>query len=157
TPARPEPRTPVASRPATQPVQQSIQTGAIDTPGWDGRYALQSGDSLYAIARRHGTTLADLQRVNGISDPTKVRAGTVLHVPGGGAAAGAEPVAERAPEPAQSRTPAATNLGPRVIQIPESGATGESKVASRGDTATDASPETGTAKFRWPVTGGRMI
>jgi murein DD-endopeptidase MepM/ murein hydrolase activator NlpD len=163
TPARPETRTPVASRPATQPIQQPIQTGAIDTPGWDGRYTLQPGDSLYAIARRHGTTLADLQRANGISDPTKVRAGTVLQVPGHGIGAGAE----RAPEPAPSRTPAATNLGPRVVQIPDAGsgqartgsgaASEPARIASRGDTATDASPETGAAKFRWPVTGGRMI
>jgi murein DD-endopeptidase MepM/ murein hydrolase activator NlpD len=160
TPARAETRTPVASRPATQPVQQPIQTGAIDTPGWGGRYTLQPGDSLYNIARRHGTTLADLQRVNSITDVTRVSAGTVLHVPGHGQG-GAEPVAERAPEPAPSRTPAATNLGPRVIQLPDAApskaASEPARVASRGDTATDASPETGTAKFRWPVTGGRVI
>jgi murein DD-endopeptidase MepM/ murein hydrolase activator NlpD len=92
-----------------------------------------------------------------------VRAGTVLQVPGHGIGAGAE----RAPEPAPSRTPAATNLGPRVVQIPDAGsgqartgsgaASEPARIASRGDTATDASPETGAAKFRWPVTGGRMI
>jgi murein DD-endopeptidase MepM/ murein hydrolase activator NlpD len=171
TPARPETRTPVASRPATQPIQQPIQTGAIDTPGWDGRYTLQPGDSLYNIARQHRTTLADLQRVNGITDATKVRAGTVLQVPGQANGAGSGLLAERTPEPSPSRTPAQTNLGPRVIQLPDaasgqartgSGAASEpARIASRGDTATDASPgtgtETGTAKFRWPVTGGRMV
>ena len=171
TPARPETRTPVASRPATQPIQQPIQTGAIDTPGWDGRYTLQPGDSLYNIARQHRTTLADLQRVNGITDATKVRAGTVLQVPGQATGAGSGLLAERTPEPSPSRTPAQTNLGPRVIQLPDaasgqartgSGAASEpARIASRGDTATDASPgtgtETGTAKFRWPVTGGRMV
>ena len=166
-PARPETRAPVASRPATQPIQQPIQTGAIDTPGWDGRYTLQPGDSLYTIARQHRTTLADLQRVNRITDVTKVRAGTVLQVPGHATGAGSGPLAERAPETAPSRTPAQTNQGPRVIQLPDaasgqartgSGAASEpARIASRGDTATDASPETGTAKFRWPVTGGRMV
>jgi len=166
TPARAEPRTPVASRPVTQP----IQTGAIEPSAGavDGRrYTLQPGDSLYAIARQHRVTLAELQRANGITDATKVRAGTVLQIPGHGQG-GNEPVTERAPEPASSRTPAQTNQGPRVIQIPDAGGAGagtgqprtgtgpaNDKVASRGDTATDASPETG--KFRWPVTGGRMI
>ena len=173
TPARTETRTPVASRPrpSQQPIQQPIQTGAIDTPGWDGRYTLQPGDSLYNIARQHRTTLADLQRVNGITDVTKVRAGTVLQVPGNGTPGGSGPLAERTPEPAPSRTPAQTNQGPRVIQLPDaasgqartgSGAASEpARIASRGDTATDASPgtetDTGTAKFRWPVTGGRMV
>lgn len=31
------------------------------------RYTVKSGDSLYAIARRHNTTVAALQRANGIS------------------------------------------------------------------------------------------
>jgi murein DD-endopeptidase MepM/ murein hydrolase activator NlpD len=167
TPARTvsEPRTPVASR-TTQP----LQTGAIDTAGWGGRHTLGAGESLYAVARQYRVPLAELLRVNGIADATKVRAGTVLQVPGPGQAT--EPVAERTPEPAQSRAQGPVNQGPRVIAIPgagtgagpgqpmlgSGGTTAEApKVASRGDTATDASPDIGAAKFRWPVTDGRLI
>ena len=155
-----------AREPATRPVQPT-QTASIDTPGWNGSYTLNQGDSLYAIARQHRVSLADLQRANGITDPTKVRAGTVLKVPGMATGSAETPaVAERSPEPAPSRGQAPTNLGPRVVQIPDtgqsrmnSGAPAEpAKMASRGDTATDASPDASvTAKFRWPVTGGRMI
>ncbi len=156
---------PPAREPAGRP-SQPAQTASVDMSGWNGSYTLNQGDSLYAIARQHRVSLADLQRANGISDPTKVRAGTVLKVPGNGAPS-SEPatVAERAPEPPRS-TQAPTNLGPRVVQIPDagqsrmnSGAPAEpAKVASRGDTATDASPDASvTTKFRWPVTGGRMI
>jgi murein DD-endopeptidase MepM/ murein hydrolase activator NlpD len=168
TPARTvsEPRTPVASRP-TQP----LHTGTIDTSGWTGRHTLNAGESPYAVARQYRVSLAELLRVNGISDATKIRAGTVLQVPGTGQTT-AEPVAERAPEPAPSRAQAPINQGPRVIAIPgasigagpgqpmtgSGGTTLETpKIASRGDTATDASPDVGTAKFRWPVTDGRLI
>ena len=136
-------------------------------PGWNGSHTLNQGESLYALARQHRVSLADLQRANGITDPTKVRAGTVLKVPGMATGSAEAPaVAERSAEPAPSRGQAPVNLGPRVVQIPDagqsrmnSGAPAEpAKLASRGDTATDASPDASVAaKFRWPVTGGRMI
>jgi murein DD-endopeptidase MepM/ murein hydrolase activator NlpD len=157
---------PPAREPAGRP-SQPTQTASVDMPGWNGSYTLNQGDSLYAIARQHRVSLADLQRANGITDPTKVRAGTVLKVPGmATGSAETRTVAERTAEPAPSRGEAPANLGPRVVQIPDagqsrmnSGAPAEpGKVASRGDTATDASPDASpAAKFRWPVTGGRMI
>jgi murein DD-endopeptidase MepM/ murein hydrolase activator NlpD len=161
-----EPRMPVASRP-TQP----LHTGTIDTTGWTGRHTLNAGESPYAVARQYRVSLAELLRVNAISDATKIRAGTVLQVPGTGQVA-SEPVAERPTETAPSRAQGPINQGPRVIAIPGAGTTAgpgqpmmgsggttpeAPKIASRGDTATDASPDVGTAKFRWPVTDGRLI
>jgi murein DD-endopeptidase MepM/ murein hydrolase activator NlpD len=168
TPARTvsEPRTPVVSRP-----RQPLQTGTIDTSGWTGRHTLNAGESPYAVARQYRVSLAELLRVNAISDATKIRAGTVLQVPGTGQVA-SEPVAERPTETAPSRAQGPINQGPRVIAIPGAGTTAgpgqpmmgsggttpeAPKIASRGDTATDASPNVGTAKFRWPVTDGRLI
>jgi murein DD-endopeptidase MepM/ murein hydrolase activator NlpD len=158
-------RAPIAARPAPP-----VQNGPTDTAGWDGRYTMNPGDSLYAIARQHRVSLAELQRVNGISDPTKVRAGTVLHVPGVATGAG-EPVAERSADRGADRGPAppmqTTTAGPRVVQAPDGGPSqprmlngpgdtkGDTKIASRGDTVTDATPGV-AAKFRWPVTG-RLI
>ncbi len=44
-------------------------------------YTIQQGESLYGIAVRKGVSLAELQRINNIEDPRKVRAGTVLKLP----------------------------------------------------------------------------
>lgn len=120
-------------------------------PGWDGRHTMKSGESLYGIARKYNVSLAELQRVNGITSPTSVRAGTVLSVPGG---ATAEPAAARAPVAAAPPRAAAPT---RVIN-----ATGEHKTASVGTQRNDASEPApaGTAtaaaapgKFRWPARG----
>ena len=124
-PPRPEPKVDIArSRrvPAHVPPVAS-------PPGWDGRYALKSGESLYGIARQHKVTLAELQRVNGITEPTKVRTGTVLMVPGRGptgiaAVAAAGPMAPP----------------PRIINAPvsRSSAKPERRMAALGDRANDA-------------------
>ena len=43
-------------------------------------YKIRSGDTLGAIARRHGTTVANLCRLNGIKSPTILRIGRSLRV-----------------------------------------------------------------------------
>lgn len=57
--------------------------------GW-GPYTVRSGDSLSRIASRTGTTVSELQRVNGLSGTT-IFAGQELRVPGGAAAVGSAP------------------------------------------------------------------
>src|SRR5262245_12376022 len=74
--------------------------------GWQGRHVLQSGESLYAIARRYKVGVDELKRVNGITDSSKIWAGKVLAVPG--RASTTPTVAAPAPSPA---TP------PRVVQV----------------------------------------
>ncbi|MCL5964954.1 MAG: LysM peptidoglycan-binding domain-containing protein, partial [Deinococcus sp.] len=44
-------------------------------------YTVQPGDTLFSIARRYGTTLAQLAEINGIADPSKITAGQVLRLP----------------------------------------------------------------------------
>ena len=51
------------------------------------------GDTLGAIAARHGTSVSALARANGIADPALIHAGSRLVVPGGGSSAGMTPVA----------------------------------------------------------------
>tara|TARA_R110000868_G_scaffold222060_3_gene473948 strand:- start:1 stop:627 length:627 start_codon:yes stop_codon:yes gene_type:complete len=41
-------------------------------------YTIKGGDSLSSLAKAHGTTVADLQRINNIKDPNKIRAGAQL-------------------------------------------------------------------------------
>ena len=49
---------------------------------------MQPGDSLYKIARANKVNFSELQNVNGITDPRKVKPGAVLKVPAGGARRG---------------------------------------------------------------------
>ena len=50
-------------------------------------YTVKSGDSLTAIASRFGMTVAQLQSLNGITDPNKLKIGQVLKVYDNGGAA----------------------------------------------------------------------
>ena len=47
-------------------------------------YVVRAGDSLYALARRFGTTAEELRRLNQIADPSRLVIGQSLVVPGGG-------------------------------------------------------------------------
>lgn len=49
-------------------------------PAASTTYRIQPGDTLFAIARRHGTTVSALARLNAITDPDVVRVGQVLTV-----------------------------------------------------------------------------
>lgn len=49
----------------------------------DRRYhQLQAGQTLYSLARAYGVPLDRLMAANGISDPTTIRAGTAILIPG---------------------------------------------------------------------------
>ena len=74
--------------------------------GWQGRHTLQSGESLYAIARRYKVGVDELKRANGITDSSKIWAGKVLAVPGRpGWAPGRTAVPHGCGPRAQSRRP----------------------------------------------------
>jgi LysM repeat protein len=56
-------------------------------------YTLEPGDTLGAIAREHGVSVAALAKANAIPDPNRVYAGQVLQIPGRGGGAAAAPAA----------------------------------------------------------------
>lgn len=90
----------------------STKLGGARTEGGAGQptYRVRPGDSLYAVARRHKVTLADLQRANAITDPRKVRPGTVLVIPS----------ATLVPRALERSTPVeqATELAPKMPPAP---------------------------------------
>lgn len=67
-----------------------------DKPVTSGTYTVNSGDTLSAIASKHKTTIAQLQKDNNIKNANVISIGQVLKVSGGNGFS--EPVAE--PEPA---------------------------------------------------------
>lgn len=51
-------------------------------PATGTSYTVQAGDTLYAIANRYGTTVQAIASANGISNPSLIRVGQVLRIPG---------------------------------------------------------------------------
>ena len=154
------------SRPAASAVRQPAPTTLGSD--WTGAHTLASGDSLYALARRHGVKTADIQAVNGITDPTKLRPGTVLKVPANGAVAAATPppmpalsgaealrptiINEAGRPAAEGQRVAALGVGPQPLT--DATSTPSSKAEPVAAPALAAPPKIGgTGKFRWPVKG----
>ncbi len=54
-------------------------------------HVVRRGETLWRIARRYGVTVEAIARANGIQDPTRIRAGQRLFVPGGRPDAGPSP------------------------------------------------------------------
>jgi len=50
--------------------------------GQQSTYTVQSGDTMYSIASRYGTTVAAIAQANGIVNPAYIRPGQVLIIPG---------------------------------------------------------------------------
>lgn len=121
----------VARRPSpTVSSQQAPASEAKAPAAWSATYTIARGDSLYGIARRHRVSLAELQRVNSITDPRKVKPGLVIKLPGTGAihpmatpavparakVVAAEPAPPTTPPPALgSGEPEAPFVQPRMI------------------------------------------
>lgn len=71
TPASPTP-TPVIATPISAP---KTPTGSV--------YTIKSGDNLSTIAKNNGTTVAEIMKLNNISNPNLIYAGKSLTLPGG--------------------------------------------------------------------------
>lgn len=127
------------AQPAIAPVSADVDAR------YRGTYTVKSGDSLYSIARANNVKTAELQRVNGISDPRRVMPGTVLKVPGIAPIAAADsiaapavrpiaaPVAPQAVSDTLPRRYGTTTAQPTVINSGR-------EVAELSNTQTDASP-----------------
>lgn len=68
-------------------------TGGATAGGGATTYTVQSGDTLGVIARRFGTTVAELVRINNLANPDALQVGQKLTVPGSGGAAVSVPTA----------------------------------------------------------------
>ncbi|MGE0513064.1 MAG: LysM peptidoglycan-binding domain-containing protein, partial [Hyphomicrobiaceae bacterium] len=170
-------RTEIASRPVTAP-QRPVTAPSSESAGanshWTGTYTVTARDSLYAIAKRHQITVAELQSANGIGDPGRLRAGTILKVPGGPATARTEmaPTTSPAPVPpavaqeAQAQFAPGPSTRPRIINAtpetpqepPERVAVAAPRTPVLNDASPAAEPATPKAtafigKFRWPAKG----
>ena len=72
-----------AARDTLPPIATTTTTTTIlqTTTTYPDVYVLQPGDTLGNVAARFGTTIAELQAINGITDPNKVQAGQKIIMP----------------------------------------------------------------------------
>jgi murein DD-endopeptidase MepM/ murein hydrolase activator NlpD len=121
-----------------------------DSGRYQGSYTMRNGDSLYGISRSYGVTVAELQRVNGITDPRSVRAGTVLKVPGTAVASVAPPAERRAPAAGAPVVVQSTRVPTVINRRKTQVASRKSDVSTTGAINRKAST---SEKLRWPVHG----
>ncbi len=73
------PVTPSSAAPTTAPTAAGqAATGAGET-----QYVVQSGDTLYSLATRFGTTVEAIVSLNALARPDQIAAGTTLRIPKG--------------------------------------------------------------------------
>lgn len=63
------------------PTPRSTPVAPKPTPAYRTTYRVKSGDTLSGIAATFHTTVAAIQRLNGITDPTRLRVGQLLKIP----------------------------------------------------------------------------
>ena len=111
-----------AAAPAAAPI---VAAGSPEAAAkYNANYTVQAGDSIYGIARKHKVSFAELQQVNGITNPLKVRPGVVLKVPGDGGGSPISPMPSTTaaiPVAAPSAPPAAAVAEPAVSTPASSG------------------------------------
>lgn len=80
------------------------------------QYVVQPGDTLFNIARRFGTTVQELVRINFITNPDLIYPGMVLNIPTTGPAPSPPP---EPPPPLTSTCPTLSrgSIGPEVAQV----------------------------------------
>ena len=137
---------------STQPAPQPAVAAApsVAQPGVQGgRYTVQAGDTLSAISRRTGASVAAIKRTNGM-DGDIVRIGQSLIIPG------------LPGQPASSAQVAAANVDPIVTSAVPVAApaadtargAGQGSVTRLEAVETARAPEaTGIGAMRWPVRG----
>lgn len=95
---------PVASGPTPAPAPEPAVTPEPEPASKNLEYRVEAGDSLNQIAGKFGVSVAQLQELNGITNPNLIRVGQLLRISGATSEPTA-PVPEPAPEPAPAPEP----------------------------------------------------
>lgn len=143
-----------------KPSVTKIASAAASSSGYT--HVIESGESLYAIARRYNVTTDTLVLANGLVSPDKIFVGQKIIVPGAQnlpkqstaqtTVASVDPTttssasAPVAPN-VQQRQPVRLNPQPSIVTPTMVANTAPQPVA------TSATPSAGTSTFRWPVSG----
>jgi len=144
----------VATLPKSAP--QPVIAAKPAPAGGNGTYTVKSGDSLYSIAQKLGTTAVALKEANGLTDGY-LKIGQVLKAPGAAPASNTQ-VAAAAPARTDPVVTAATPKPdvtaytppqPAKPEQPAEKAVQQVSLDVKGETPS----ATGIGKMRWPVRG----
>jgi len=142
--------TPPAQFTTAQRTPQAAAPIATNTAPPDVRYRVKKGDTLYAISRQTGVSVATLAQANGLVPPYTLSPGQEILTPGA-YSSGATPVqmATTAPvqQPALPRQPQTQSTTPTASPEPQP------NVAELAQQASFTKPENPDALFIWPVRG----
>ncbi len=145
--------TPKGVKPAEVAAEKTSRTAS-----GHGTYTVASGDSLYVIAKKNGTTVERLKSANGIVDG-KLKIGQVLKVPAIGEVAVAQ--ANQGVDPIITGSAATAAKKPTAATAPDKAepvAAPSTAVMDEADKDTSAAPSaTGISKLRWPVRGRTLV
>jgi murein DD-endopeptidase MepM/ murein hydrolase activator NlpD len=157
----------LAPRPAPlapPPAALSAPQAVASLPTGDAYvHVIESGESLYAIARRYDTTAQAIVQANGMSSPDKIFVGQRLQIPGrtgqvASRAIGPAPVAN---DDDRTQSPVVTALAPnsgqalpeRALQVPDAPAMQPVPPRAPISATVSEPPVSGADKFRWPLSG----
>jgi Membrane proteins related to metalloendopeptidases len=128
-----------AAKPETPAKPATVASAA------SGTYAVQSGDTLTKIARKHGVSVDALKSANNLSGAS-LRIGQKLVIPTGATTS--------VPDPVTTASVKATSPKPQAYAAPEAD-TGKDTLAetAKADTESKAPASTGIDKLRWPARG----
>ena len=166
--ANPAPAPKLASLGTSQPASSNLNV----VPANAYAHTIESGESLYTIARKYNVTAQAIMQANNIISPDKIYVGQKVIIPGRAdlaakqaptrvaslapveAPLGARPVAT---QPAPSKTAAISN--PKLVDPESSKATVPVQQVATAQPAPVKTPQaaapqmSGADKFRWPVSG----
>jgi murein DD-endopeptidase MepM/ murein hydrolase activator NlpD len=148
---------PAVTSTQTMTAQQSVatlQTASAPAAGSANVFyhTIESGESLYAIARRYSVTTQAIIEANGLESPDRIFVGQRLAIPGR-----PDLVAVSAPQQpaAPAQTLSASTAAPAVVTTASTAPAATIQPASLQQIS--ATPDTtGAEKFRWPAQG-RLI
>jgi LysM repeat protein len=119
--------------PGQRIILPGIQADALEALAVDGKYTVRPGDTLFKIARRHGTTVAALRSVNHLRND-RILVGKVLKIP-----SPAETAAARTAEKTES--PKNRNTAPLTQAYSDANGI---YIVQRGDSLFSIAKKTGT-------------
>ncbi len=141
--------TPTAAAPTATPAPTTIAAG--------GTYVVQTGDTLYSIARQTGVSVSTLATANGLTTNDLVRIGQQLTIPAGGTTPAPTTTVAATATPAPTPTPAAppAQVANTTTAAPTNTATdaAPAQVANVQPAAPTPQASTTGTDFRWPAEG----
>jgi murein DD-endopeptidase MepM/ murein hydrolase activator NlpD len=139
----------VASNPNIEPVASTKPKLSI-VPQSSYTHIIESGESLYTIARKYGTTTDAIVRANGLPSADRIYVGQKLLIPG---ASGEKQVLKTDDTKVASIAPIENTAPRQVLPVKQAPMTNNLTADAPGAAGTSPVSDDSADKFRWPLSG----